>query len=224
MRTLRSLVGRTLDADPEVRRAAVEELTKLKTPAARDALVACLDHRDPEVRRHAAGGLGRFGEAVLGPLLIKAARLEGDPRAHTALWKAAARVYRDDGRLDDLRRIIALLDDPRVCDDSLSDLCGAVLSILAGNPAELPVTLIGVLTDPSVSGSALIQTALQKAMTSLVGQRYARPLAPTYLELLQEEAYRTYHAAFVEALGHMRERRAIGTLLEKFEQIGRAHV
>ncbi|MBI4347943.1 MAG: HEAT repeat domain-containing protein [Elusimicrobia bacterium] len=219
MRTVRSIVSRVLSGDPAVRRAAASELAKLRSASARDALESCLDHRDPDVRRIAAGGLAQVGDPKPLPWVLRSARLERDPRTALALWRAAARLARSRARLQDVPRLAGWLVESHFPDDAMGDVCSAALHILAAHPERLPGPLIGLLQASEVLSYPLIQTALQKAIATNAGQRLARPLAPAYLDLLQDEAFAAYHPALIEALGNMREVRAIGTLLKRFESV-----
>lgn len=219
MKTVRAIVARISDSDPASRRAAAAELSKRKCPSARQALTGCLDHRDPEIRRLAASALASFGEPGDLPVVLKAARLERDARAQVTLWRAAAKLVRRRGRLADVRRLAAFMVEPNFADDCMGDFCAAALHILAGHSERLPEGLIALLQAPEVLGYPLIQTALQKAIATNAAQKLARILAPAYLDLLQDGAFIAYHPAFVEALGNMREVRAIGTLLKLFESV-----
>lgn len=219
MRTVRSILAQVMGFDAAARRAGVQELAKLRSPSALGALAGCLDHRDGEVRRLAAHALGQAGEPALLAVLLKAARLEREPRAVLALWRSAARLARQRGRLQDVPRLASWLAEERFPDDAMGDACAAALHILAAHPARLPESLIGFLTAREVLAHPLIQTAVEKAIAVNAGQRLARPLAPAYLDLLQDEAFTAYHPAFIEALGNMRETRAIGTLLKQFERV-----
>ena len=210
--------------EPAARRAAAAELGKRRTKASREALESCLDHRDPEVRRIAAAALGQFldagaGSVALVRLLVRAARLENDARAQLAMWRAAARILSKRGRLCDVPRVTGFMAEPRFADDCMGDMCAAALAVLAAHPQALPSSLLGLLEAGELAAHPLIQTALQKAIATNAGQRLARALAPAYLDLLQDGAYAAYHPAFIEALGNMREVRAMGTLLERFETV-----
>lgn len=208
-----------MSGDPSVRRAAVTELGKLRSKSAKEALESCLDHRDADVRRMAAAALGHLGDPAPLASLLKAARLEAEPRTQLALWRAATRLVKARGRLADVGRLAAWLADDRFPDDAMGDACSAALHILAANSERLPEPLIGLLQAPEVSATPLIQTALQKAIATNAGQRLARALAPAYLDLLQDDAFSAWHPALIEALGDMREVRAIGTLLKRFESV-----
>ncbi|MBI4425447.1 MAG: HEAT repeat domain-containing protein [Elusimicrobia bacterium] len=217
MTTVKAVMVRVSDPDPAVRRAAASELGKRRSPAAREALMGCLDHRDPEVRRVAGLALGQFADLALAPLLIRSARLEKEPRAQLALWRSAARVYRQRGRLEDIPRLAGYMAESSFPDDAMGDVCSAALYVLAAHAEQLPSSLIGLLQAPAVLAFPLIQTALQKAIATNASQKLARALAPAYLDLLEEGGFEAYQPAFIEALGNMREVRAIGSLLKRFE-------
>ncbi len=219
MKTVRSIHARVMSGDPAVRRAAASELAKLKSASAKNALESCLDHRDADVRRIAAVGLGHLADPSPLGSVLKAARLESDPKALLALWRTATRLAKHRGKLADVPLLAVWMTDARFPDDAMGDACSAALHILASNALKLPEPLIGLLQAREVSAYPLIQTALQKAIATNAGQRLARALAPAYLDLLQDEAYSAWHPALIEALGDMREVRAIGTLLKRFESV-----
>jgi HEAT repeat protein len=81
------------DTDPDVRKQALQGLTRLGVPVAFETLVGALKDPDSDIREHAAFALGRSGDKrAVAPLTAALSDEEADVREQAvfALWQMAA--------------------------------------------------------------------------------------------------------------------------------------
>jgi len=94
------------DASPRIRAAAVRALAQWDDPGIIEALAPALEDADPWVRYFAAGALGRHGNGVAIPTLVRLAR--EDPAGHVRI--AAVKALGEIGGAETVGLLVSLSD------------------------------------------------------------------------------------------------------------------
>ncbi len=181
-------------ADKEYRRLDWEQLRRIG-PAAVPVMLEVLRHKDADVRRLAAIGLGEFKDSSALPALTEA--LEDED---TWVRAAAVRALGEYGLAAPVRQIVELLRDEKTVRWDAAKVLGRI------GGTEAVGGLIQVLNDPDWD--------VRNAVIRALGQARDTVAIPPLVELLKNEPNFNYRHNAVEALGAIGGPAAVAGLAE----------
>jgi len=179
----------------ETRREAIQFLTALRAPGARDALIKASGDSDPGVAI----------QATIGAALL------GDPQSLTRLGPLLGRPDLPPSLRRDAMLALARSEDRSVTLD-----LGRYLDAAKGIYERIEIIeAMGQLKDPRTTGPLLrqMQTLRTKlAAIDALGLIRATTAVPTLIQILQTERFVSWRRAAARALGRIGDRRAVGAL------------